>query len=203
MSKLILASQSPRRKELMTLAGYTFTTFNPDIEESFHASMDVRKVPEFLAKKKAEAALRQIKDKEAVIVTADTIVLLNGTVYGKPIDESDALRMLKELNGKMHEVITGVCIISSNSPLKGSEPFRGLEKEVSFSDTTKVFFKKLTDEQLNYYINHYKPLDKAGAYGIQDWMGVRGVEKIEGDYFNVMGLPVNRVAEALEGFGIK
>lgn len=189
MAQLILASQSPRRKELMTLAGYRFEIFQPSDKEDFQNNIPIRDVAEHLAVRKATIALDYYKEDDIVIVAADTTVILNGEIYNKPADETDALRMLKDLNGRGHEVITGVCILSH-------------ERSVSFSDTTKVFFRTLTEEQLKFYIKHYHPFDKAGSYGIQDWFGVRGVERIEGDYFNVMGLPISRVALELENFGI-
>ncbi len=189
MTRLILASQSPRRKELMTLAGYQFEIFLPPDKEDFTSDISIRDVARLLAKRKAYNALEYFREEEVVIVAADTVVIYNEKMYNKPTDENDAFRMLSELNGKMHEVITGVCLLSH-------------QKEISFSDTTKVFFRKLTDEQLKFYIKQHKPFDKAGSYGIQDWFGVRGVEKIEGDYFNVMGLPVNRVADVLKGFNV-
>lgn len=198
MSRLILASLSPRRKELMTLAGYQFEVFVSKDKEEFHDKIPVREVAQHLAERKAQIALEHFKEEQVIIVAADTTVLLNEKIYNKPADEADAFRMLSELNGKMHEVITGVCIISNLHPQHLQE-----QRKISFSDITKVYFRKLTDEQLRFYISNYKPFDKAGSYGIQDWFGVRGVERIEGDYFNVMGLPVSRVAIELEKSGVR
>lgn len=195
MPKLILASLSPRRKELMNLSGYQFEVFVSKDNEEFHNNIPVREVAQHLAERKAQIALEHFKEEQVIIVAADTTVLLNEKIYNKPVDEADAFSMLSELNGKMHEVITGVCIITN---LPSQE-----QKHISFSDTTKVYFRKLTDEQLRFYISNYKPFDKAGSYGIQDWFGVRGVERIEGDYFNVMGLPISRVAIELEKSGIR
>lgn len=147
--------------------------------------MPGEEVPEFLARKKADAVSHLVG--EAIVIAADTVVLADHHILGKPIDAAHAVSILKQLSGRMHKVVTGVCI------RKGS-------KEVSFSTTTEVYFRKLTDDQINHYITNYKPFDKAGAYAIQEWIGVLGIEKINGDYYNVMGLPIGEVFIALASF---
>ncbi|MEI7801421.1 MAG: Maf family nucleotide pyrophosphatase [Bacteroidota bacterium] len=188
--KLLLASQSPRRNELLHLAGFEFEVKVPEVDETVAADWKAEEVPELLARKKANAVFEQFHPgNETVVVAADTIVIFQGKIFGKPTNEAEALSMLESLSGNEHKVITGVSI-------------RTAEKEISFSDVSKVFFRNLLKEELNYYIRHFHPFDKAGSYGIQDWIGVRIVERVEGDYFNVMGLPVRLVAEALKNFGI-
>lgn len=188
--KLLLASQSPRRKELLHLAGFEFEVKVPEVDETVPADWKAEEVPEILARKKANAVFEQFHPgNETVVVAADTIVIFEGKIFGKPTNEVESLSMLESLSGNEHKVITGVSI-------------RTAEKEISFSDVSKVFFRNLSKEELNYYIQHFHPFDKAGSYGIQDWIGVRIVERVEGDYFNVMGLPVRLVAETLKDFGI-
>ena len=187
MHNLILASQSPRRQQLMTEAGYTFTVVAADVDETNPAGMAGRLVPEFLAHKKAVATAGKFPD--AVILAADTVVLLGNElmgdeILGKPIDSEDAIAMLQRLSGKMHRVVTGVCILSRNKIQK-------------FSATTEVYFRPLTLQQIQYYITKYKPFDKAGSYAIQEWIGMIGIEKIHGDYYNVMGLPIGEVVKRL------
>lgn len=182
---LILASNSPRRKELLSgiNVGYEIRT-PPDMDESYANDTPPEKVAEFLARKKAAACLPGLKEDE-LLITADTIVLLNDKVYGKPMDNAEAMRMLRELSGQTHRVITGVCLTST-------------KKQVAFSDTTRVTFTELSDEEIEYYVERYSPLDKAGAYGVQEWIGYVAVKHIEGSYFNVMGLPIHRVYEELK-----
>ena len=188
--KLLLASQSPRRKELLHLAGFTFEVKIPAVDESVSEKWEPEEVPELLARKKASTVFEQFHPgNETVVIAADTIVIFENKIFGKPANKAEALTMLETLSGSDHKVITGVCIKTN-------------EKEISFSDTSKVFFRILMKEELQYYIQHFSPLDKAGSYGIQDWIGVRIVERVEGDYFNVMGLPVRLVTEALKNFGI-
>lgn len=188
--KLFLASQSPRRRELLKLAGFEFEILTAEFVETIDPKTNVYTVPEILARRKADAVFRQCElKKDAVVLCADTLVIFNEKIFGKPASESDALMMLESLSGRQHIVITGVCI-------------RSFDKEISFSDSAKVFFRTLEAEELLFYIRNYNPFDKAGSYGIQDWLGVRIVEKVEGDYFNVMGLPVRKEAEALKQFGI-
>lgn len=185
--RIILASASPRRKELMEGLGLNFTI---DIRNNFQEvvpdGLDVNLVPEYLAKGKSYGFHRELEDDE-IIITADTMVLCNGKILGKPSDKENAMQMLKMLQSNTHTVITGVCI-------------RSREKEDSFSVTTKVFFNELSDEELDYYIENYRPYDKAGAYGVQEWIGHIGISRIEGSYFNVMGLPVQRLYTELQKF---
>ena len=183
--KIILASQSPRRKQLMELAELEFEVLIADVDETNPPGMPGEQVPEFLAKKKADAVAHLVND--AIIIAADTIVLCDHHILGKPTDEANAHAILRQLSDRMHKVVTGVCIRKGN-------------KEVSFSVTTEVYFRPLTDEQITHYISRYKPYDKAGAYAIQEWIGVTGIEKINGDYYNVMGLPIGDVVIALASF---
>jgi len=183
---IILGSKSPRRKELLEGLGLTFETRTKEVEESFSTEIDQHKVAEFLANKKANAFEQELT-KEDIIITSDTIVLCDGEILGKPNDAKDAFEMLTKLSGKSHQVITGVCL-------------KSIEKTITFSDTTKVWFKSLTSDEINFYIKTYQPFDKAGSYGIQEWIGYIGIEKIEGTYFNVMGLPVNLLYKRLYDF---
>jgi len=183
---LILGSKSPRRKELLEGLGLTFETRVKEVEETFSIDIDQYKVAEFLANKKANAFTNELT-KEDIIITSDTIVLCDGEILGKPNDAKDAFEMLTKLSGKSHQVITGVCL-------------KSIEKTITFSDTTKVWFKSLTSDEINFYIKTYQPFDKAGSYGIQEWIGYVGIEKIEGTYFNVMGLPVNLLYKRLYDF---
>lgn len=187
---IILASNSPRRKELLSGLDieYEIRTL-PDIDEEYTNNTPPEKVAEFLAKKKASAYLPVLRDNE-LLITADTVVLLNNKIYGKPVDNTDAKRMLRDLSGQTHRVITGVCITST-------------QKQVVFSDTANVTFADLSDEEIDYYVEKYRPMDKAGAYGVQEWIGYVAVKHIEGSYFNVMGLPIHRVyQELVSNFGM-
>lgn len=185
--KIILASNSPRRKELLAGIDVDYELkMLPDIDESFPETMQVDEVAEYLAKKKATAYLPELNDDE-LLITADTIVLLDDMVIGKPADEDDAIRMLKLLSGRTHRVITGVCMTSK-------------KRKVSFSDTAYVTFGSLSDEEIRYYVSKYKPYDKAGSYGVQEWIGYVAVERIEGSYFNVMGFPIFKVYKELKQF---
>ena len=157
-----------------------------DIAEDFPPGLGMTEVPVYLAELKANAFRPQLKDNQLVI-TADTIVWLEGEVMNKPVDYADGFRMLRNLSGKKHQVITGVCLLSK-------------EKKVSFYALTDVWFKELSDEEIAHYLNVYKPYDKAGAYGIQEWIGYIGIHRIEGSFFNVMGLPVQSVYEHLKNF---
>jgi septum formation protein len=169
----------------MELAEIPFEVIIADVDETNPPGMTGEEVPEFLAKKKANAIEHMVSD--AIIVAADTIVLLDHHILGKPTDEAHAIEILKQLHGRMHKVVTGVCI------QKG-------EKQVSFSVTTEVYFRPLTDEQIKHYVANYKPFDKAGAYAIQEWIGVVGIEKINGDYYSVMGLPIGDVVKHLDSW---
>ena len=182
---LILASNSPRRQELLIAAGFTFEVKVINTDESFPASMAVRDVAQYVAQKKANAFAGKINDE--IIITADTMVIEGNVALGKPKNTAEAKVLLQRLSGKLHQVITGVCIFSK-------------DKEVSFDETTEVFFKTLTNTEIDYYIKHFQPFDKAGAYGIQEWIGMIGIEKIIGSYYNVMGLPTHRVYEVLMEF---
>jgi len=183
---IILASQSPRRKQLLEQLGYSFTQKSKGTDEDFSAEMPKREVAEYLSNKKAAAFENEIQPND-LIIASDTIVLIENEILNKPADNKEAFEMISKLSGKQHEVITGVCLKSA-------------KKTVSFSVSTTVFFKKLKEEEINYYINQYKPFDKAGAYGIQEWIGLIGVDKIEGSFYNVMGFPAKLVYEAIEKF---
>ena len=183
--KIVLASNSPRRKELLGGLGLPFEVRVMDgIDESYSASMPVSEVALHIAGLKADA-YRKTMSPDELIITADTAVIVENEILGKPHDEADAVRMLKLLSGRTHQVTTGVCLVADGW-------------EHRFSVTTDVTFKELTDEEIHYYINMYKPFDKAGAYGIQEWIGYIGVTALKGSYYNVMGLPVQRIYEALK-----
>ena len=182
--KVILASNSPRRRELLAGLGLQFEVrVLADIDENYPPTLPATQIAKYIAHKKAEAN-RAIMAKNEMIITADTIVVVDNMVMGKPADDADAIRMLSTLSGKTHKVITGVCITTLN-------------KQTVFDVTTGVTFKTLTDEEINYYITHFHPTDKAGAYGIQEWIGYIGVTGLEGSYYNVMGLPVQRIYDEL------
>lgn len=183
--KIILASNSPRRKELLGGLGITYEVKTlPDIDESYPEDLDAEEIPLHIARNKADA-YRSMMQPNELIVTADTIVWLDGMVLGKPKDEADACRMLRCLSGKTHQVVTGVCLTT-------------LEKQKCFATVTDVTFAELTEEEINYYVSRYRPLDKAGAYGIQEWIGYIGVQNISGSYFNVVGLPIQRLYTELK-----
>ena len=184
---IILASNSPRRKELLAGIDVDFEVrVLKDIDESYPADLPTRQIAEYISKEKAAAYQQQIAADELVI-TADTIVVLDDEVMGKPKDDADACRMLRELSGRTHQVITGVTLTTQ-------------QQQLSFSVVTDVTFKQLSDEEITYYVRKYHPMDKAGAYGIQEWIGHIGVTDLQGSYFNVMGLPVQRIYEALKLF---
>lgn len=183
MERIILASQSPRRKQLLEWAEIGFDVIVKDTDESYPSDLAVQDVPVFIARNKALAVKNQLNT-DRVILAADTVVVLENDIIGKPKGISDAIEILSALSGKKHLVITGVVIITG-------------EKEIAFSDTTEVQFHDLTSEQIEFYVNKYKPFDKAGAYAIQEWIGVVGIKTIFGDFYNVMGLPVSRVVQAL------
>jgi septum formation protein len=184
MKKIILASQSPRRKMLLQWAEIPFTVKVKETDETFPAGMPVADVPVHIARNKALAIAR---DNDEVVIAADTIVVLGDEIIGKPENEEAARQTLKKLSGRKHVVITGVVMLNGS-------------KEIAFSDSTEVDFHALTDEQIFFYIEKYKPFDKAGAYAIQEWIGVIGIKSINGDFYNVMGLPVSRVVKALHEF---
>ena len=182
--KLILASNSPRRKELLAGLGVPFEVrVLQDIDEHYPENLPVNEVARYIAKEKADA-YRRIVTADELIITADTVVIVGDEILGKPMDEADAVRMLRLLSGRTHQVTTGVCLLTA-------------EKERCFDVTTDVTFKTLTDEEIHYYVNRYRPFDKAGAYGIQEWIGYIGVTGLNGSYYNVMGLPVQRIYQEL------
>ena len=186
--RIVLASNSPRRKELLAGLDVDFEVrVISGIDESYPADLPTRDIAAYIARKKAAAYLPTMAPDELVI-TADTIVVLGNEVMGKPHDEADARRMLHELSGQTHQVITGVTLTTR-------------ERQTGFSVVTDVTFRQLTDEEVDYYVTRYRPMDKAGAYGIQEWIGHIGVTALQGSYFNVMGLPVQRIYEALKRFG--
>ena len=185
--RVVLASNSPRRKELLGGLGIDFEVRTlQDIDESFPDTLEGKEIPLYISGKKAEAYKQTMADDE-MIITADTIVYDNGKVLGKPRNREEAVLMLHELSGHAHEVITGVSIVTK-------------KKTVQFASTSHVHFVALTDAEIAYYVDEYKPFDKAGAYGIQEWIGFVAVTRIEGSYFNVVGFPVQRVYEALKAF---
>lgn len=180
---LLLASNSPRRKELLSSLGLKYEVLVKEVNEDFPEHLKREEIAEYLAAHKADAYTADITDE--ALITADTIVCLGDRVLNKPADFEEAKEMLLSLSGTHHEVITGVCILTK-------------EQKTVFHDTTKVYFKQLTEAEITHYITHYKPYDKAGAYGIQEWIGMVGIERIEGSYFNVVGLPVQKLYATLE-----
>jgi septum formation protein len=185
MSTIILASQSPRRKQLLEWAEIDFEIIVANTDETFPESLSVEDVAIHIATEKAKAVQQKAPDK--IVIAADTIVVLNNEIINKPVDREDAVKILNKLSGSHHKVITGVVILQNN-------------KQVSFADTTDVEFHSLTQSQIEFYVDKYKPYDKAGAYAIQEWIGVVGIKSISGDFYNVMGLPVSRVVQALSDF---
>ncbi|MBO9702456.1 MAG: septum formation protein Maf [Sporocytophaga sp.] len=182
---IILASNSPRRQQILKEAGIIFLVRSKNIPEDYPSDLPKRSISEYLAEKKAESFCDESQN--SLIIAADTTVLVDGNILEKPVNQFDATRMLRELSGKYHEVITGVCLLHKN-------------KKISFSDTTKVYFKELSEAEIRHYVETYKPFDKAGSYGIQEWIGLIGITGIEGSYFNVMGLPIHKVYESLKEF---
>ena len=175
--RIILASNSPRRQELLAGLDINFEVKSiPGIEESYPETLKKEEIPVYIARQKAFAYQKYLDD-NTLLITADTIVWLNGSVYGKPENEQEAKEMLRILSGHTHEVITGVCLTD-------------IKKQQTFYVSTKVKFAKLQEDEIEYYVNKYKPFDKAGAYGVQEWIGYIGVEKLEGSFYNIMGLPV-------------
>jgi septum formation protein len=183
---IILASKSPRRQNLLKELGFEFEIKTKEIEEVYPPELQKAAVAIFLSELKASAFQQDIEEKDLVI-TSDTIVCLDHEIIGKPTDRADAIQMLSKLSGNKHEVITAVTLTAK-------------EKQHTFHEVTAVYFKALTLQEIEYYIDKYKPFDKAGSYGIQEWIGFIGIEKINGSYFNVMGLPVKRVYEELLKF---
>lgn len=183
--KVILASNSPRRKELLSGLGVPYEVRTlPDVDESYPDTLTGADIPLYIAREKADA-YRALMKPDELMITADTIVWLDGKVLGKPADREDALRMLRAMSGRTHEVFTGVCITTS-------------QWQRSFAAQTEVRFARLDEEEITYYVDNYAPMDKAGAYGVQEWIGFIGVEYISGSYFNIMGLPVQRLYKELK-----
>lgn len=182
---VVLGSNSPRRRELLNDMGVKFRVEAiKGIDESYPASLPVEEIPVFLARVKAQGHPLSANE---LLITADTVVVLDEAVLGKPLGNEDAHRMLRALSGRAHRVISGVCVTTAN-------------RNESFSDTSVVHFAELTDEEIDYYIEHYRPLDKAGAYGIQEWIGNIGISGINGDFYNVMGLPTRKLYQVLKSF---
>lgn len=188
MKKILLASQSPRRKQLLEQAEITFDIRTAHADEDFPADMPVAGVPLYIAANKARAVwdtLSREEQADTIVIAADTVVVLDNRIIGKPADEEAAIATLKDLSGRMHEVITGVKMLG-----------QGLEEDIS--ERTEVYFLPLEEQEIAHYVHRYKPLDKAGAYAIQEWIGLAGIQKINGDFYNVMGLPVNKVLAVLK-----
>ena len=183
--RIVLASNSPRRKELLSGLGIQYEVKTlPDIDESYPEGLDGMEIPAFIARSKADA-YRSVMQPDELIITADTIVWLDGKVMGKPRDAEEAREMLRALSGQTHQVITGVCLTTQ-------------VYQKAFATMTDVTFATLSEEEITYYVERYSPMDKAGSYGIQEWIGFIGVESISGSYFNVMGLPIQRLYTELK-----
>ena len=186
MERIILASRSPRRKQLLEWAEIPFDVMVKDTDEMYPASLAIDQVPVYIARNKALAVKEELSH-DRLILAADTIVVLNGKVIGKPVNKENAIAILSELSGQTHEVITGVVLMRDDA-------------ELAFADITEVEFHQLSKAQIEFYVSKYQPYDKAGAYAIQEWIGVVGIKRVKGDFYNVMGLPVSRVVKALREF---
>lgn len=186
MERIILASKSPRRKQLLEWAEIPFDVMVKETDEMYPATLSIEKVPVYIARNKALAVKEELSH-DRLILAADTIVVLNGKVIGKPTSKENAVQILSELSGQVHQVITGVVLLRDDT-------------EMAFADITEVEFHHLSNQQVEFYVNKYKPYDKAGAYAIQEWIGVVGIKRVKGDFYNVMGLPVSRVVKALNEF---
>lgn len=184
---IILASGSPRRQQLLAEMDIPFRILIKPVEEIFPEGLSPAEAAAFLCRLKSEAFTENDFEKNTLVITADTVVALDNRIMGKPEDAEEACVMLRELSGRKHEVITGVCLRLKN-------------KTKAFTASTHVWFKVLSEEEIDYYVREYKPLDKAGAYGIQEWIGHAAIHKIKGSYFNVMGLPTHRLYEELKEF---
>ncbi len=185
--KIYLASKSPRRSELMKQANIPFEIYIHEVDETYGNDIPTEKVPSYLAELKATACMKILKRDSDILIGADSVVICNGEIIGKPIDRSDAMNILSKLSDRWHTVITGVCILSPS-------------KKVVFSESAEVLFYPLTDEEIVYYVDHFNPMDKAGAYGIQDWIGLCKVREIRGNFSNIMGLPMSRLYHELKEF---
>jgi septum formation protein len=188
MKKIILASQSPRRKQLLEWAEIPFEIKVKETDETFPEGSKVEDAAIYIARQKALAVQNEVP-RGSIILAADTIVVLKGRIIGKPRDREEAVRILTDLSGQKHVVITGVVILQGG-------------KEIAFADSTDVYFHELDKLQIEFYVDKYKPYDKAGAYAIQEWIGVVGIKSVTGDFYNVMGLPVSRVVKTLENLGL-
>jgi len=188
MKKIILASRSPRRKQLLEWAEIPFEVVVKETDETFPEGLQPEETAIYIARHKA-LAVQSLVNPGSIILAADTIVVLNGRIIGKPKDREEAVRILSDLSGHKHIVITGVVIKKE-------------EKEIFFTDSTDVIFHELSREQIDFYVDKYRPYDKAGAYAIQEWIGVVGIKSVAGDFYNVMGLPVSRVVKELQNFGV-
>ena len=184
---IILASKSPRRSQLLTEAGFAFTVRTKDTDESFDATTPAEDVPVQLAERKAEACRDYLTNDNELILAADTVVILDGVIFNKPADRAEAFEMLSALSGRQHRVVTGVCLLDR-------------AHRVAFSETADVYFRTMTEAEIYHYIDTHKPYDKAGAYGVQDWIGHTQIVRIDGTYTNVMGLPIAKVYEMLQTF---
>jgi len=184
--RIKLASKSPRRQQLLQGLELTFDVWSKDVDETYPDHLQREEIPLYLASKKADAFRSELSDGD-ILITADTIVWIEGQVLNKPNDRAEAIIMIGLLNGNTHDVFTGVSIVSS-------------EKTVLLWDKTRVHFSQLTSAEIEHYVDNYSPYDKAGSYGAQDWIGLVGIDRLEGSYFNVMGLPVNKVYQALKTF---
>jgi len=182
----ILGSKSPRRQELLNSLGIEFEVRTEDTEEDFPEDLKKEEIPVYLAKSKAEPFFKQLNEND-LLITADTIVWLNGEVLGKPANKEEAVSMLRKLSGKKHEVISGVCLTSNT-------------KNKAFYSISEVQFKELSSAEIDFYVSKFNPLDKAGAYGIQEWIGFIGITHIEGSFYNVMGLPIQKLYEEIQKF---
>ncbi|WP_266368197.1 Maf family protein [Tellurirhabdus rosea] len=182
---LVLASNSPRRQQLLREAGFDFRVDVRPTDELFPADLPVAEVAAYLAHHKAEQFRPDLADQ--LILCADTIVVVDNDILNKPADADEAARMLRQLSGRAHQVMTGVCLLSSEGP-------------VTLTDVATVVFRDLTENMIAYYIDHYRPFDKAGAYGVQEWIGMVGIERIEGSFYTIMGLPVHRVYDLLKPY---
>jgi septum formation protein len=193
MPRFILASQSPRRQDLLKTVGLDFDVVVSSSDESYPETMPIQEVPAFIAKNKAIAVANILAAnslaEDTCIIAADTVVVLNNLVMGKPVDRNDAIISLTKLSGNTHEVITGVCLYHQND-------------FIIFSETTKVKFHTLAEQQIIHYVDHYKPYDKAGGYAIQEWIGLVGIDSIQGDFYNVMGLPVSKLMQKIKQLGL-
>jgi septum formation protein len=184
--RIILASRSPRRQQLLRELGLNFEIAVRDWTEKYPAHLKGKEIALYVAAGKAKTFQSEVKENE-IVITADTIVWCNNKVLDKPADKDDAIKILREISGNTHEVITGICLLSAT-------------KQTSFFSSTRVTFSALSDEEIEYYISKFSPYDKAGAYGIQEWIGIAACSNIEGSYFNVMGLPVEQVYHELKEF---